>query len=91
MNAVANFPLGAENVSALIATPSNLLRQQVLERIDGRWERVHHVPGGADALARLEDGDWQVLFLDRHLPDLDCVELVGIIQRPFSRSSNCDA
>jgi len=39
--------------------------------------------GGADALAKLEKGDWQILFLDRRLPDLDAEELIAIIQRRF--------
>jgi len=39
--------------------------------------------GGADALAKLESGEWQVLFLDRRLPDLDAEELVSIIKLRF--------
>lgn len=78
-----SFPAVAENVRALIASPSSSLREHLLERMEGRCERIEHVHGGADALAKLEEGDWQVLFLDRRLPDLDCDELLAIIHRRF--------
>jgi DNA-binding NtrC family response regulator len=83
MGATTNFPIAVENAGALIASPSSLLREQVLDRIDGRWQRVQHVLGGADALAKLEQGSWQVLFLDRRLQDLDCEELIATVQRRF--------
>jgi transcriptional regulator with GAF, ATPase, and Fis domain len=41
------------------------------------------VQGGADALASLESGQWDVLFLDRRLRDLDAEELVAIIKIRF--------
>jgi len=41
------------------------------------------VQGGADALVKLESGDWQLLFLDRRLPDLDVEELIEIIKQRF--------
>ena len=44
---------------------------------------VREASGGADALVQLENGDWQLLFLDRRLPDLDTEELIGIIKRRF--------
>jgi len=44
---------------------------------------VHAASGGAEALVQLENGDWQVLFLDRRLPDLDAEELIDIIKRRF--------
>jgi DNA-binding NtrC family response regulator len=83
MAAVTTFPIAVENAGALIASPSSVLREQLLDRMDGRWQRVQHVLGGADALAKLEQGNWQVLFLDRRLQDLDCEELIIIVQRRF--------
>ena len=44
---------------------------------------MHTACGGAEALAKLESGQWQMLFLDRQLPDLDAGELVLIIERRF--------
>jgi CheY-like chemotaxis protein len=68
---------------ALIASPNSTLREEVLHRLNGRCRPIQQVSGGADALARLEKGNWQVLFLDRCLPDLDADELTAIIQRRF--------
>jgi DNA-binding NtrC family response regulator len=83
MCAVRTFPLIRGNGGALIASPSSILREQVLHNLDGRWRPVHQVLGGAEALVKLAEGDWQVLFLDRRLPDLDSEELVEIVQRRF--------
>jgi DNA-binding NtrC family response regulator len=44
---------------------------------------VQHALGGAEALVKLEKGDWQVLFLDRRMPDLDSEELMAIVRRRF--------
>jgi DNA-binding NtrC family response regulator len=68
---------------ALIASPSIALREHVLHTLDGRWRPVQHAAGGAEALAKLGEGNWQVLFLDRRLPDLDSEELMAIVQRRF--------
>jgi DNA-binding NtrC family response regulator len=68
---------------ALIASPSSALREQVLQRLNGRCRPVHQANGGADALVQLEKGHWQVLYLDRRLRDLDVEELISTIQRRF--------
>ena len=79
-----NFPIVARSTGgALIASPSGALREHVLRSLNGRWRPVQHALGGADALLKLEEGDWQVLFLDRCLPDLDSAELMATIQRKF--------
>lgn len=67
----------------LIASPSTFLRKQVLRSFDESGRVVQEASGGAEALVQLENGDWQVLFLDRRLPDLDAEELIEIIQRRF--------
>lgn len=67
----------------LVASPSDSVREQVRRSLDdGTWP-VQEVNGGADALAKLESGQWQLLFLDRRLPDLDAEELIQIIQVRF--------
>jgi DNA-binding NtrC family response regulator len=68
---------------ALIASPSSILREQILHRLNGRCLPVQQAQGGAEALAKLEKREWQVLFLDRRLPDLDPEELKNIIQQRF--------
>jgi DNA-binding NtrC family response regulator len=77
------MPLLANSGAALIASPNSALRQEVLHRLNGRCRPVQQALGGADALAKLEKGGWQVLFLDRRLPDLDAEELMAIIGRRF--------
>ena len=68
---------------ALIASPCSALREQVLQRLNGRCRPIHQAHGGADALVQLEKGNWQVLYLDRRLRDLDVEELMATIQRRF--------
>jgi DNA-binding NtrC family response regulator len=86
MSAMPSFPMIARATGgALIASPSRVLREQVLHRLNGRWRPVHHAVGGAEALVKLEQGDWQVLFLDRRVQDLNSEELMAIIQQRFPR------
>ena len=77
------MPVFVNSGAALIASPSGALRAQVMHRLNGRCRPVQQVLGGADALAKLENGDWQVLFLDRRLPDLDAEELLATIEKRF--------
>jgi DNA-binding NtrC family response regulator len=84
MSAMTTFPIAAGAAGGvLIASPSSALREQVVHRLNGRWRPVQQALGGAEALKKLEEGGWQVLFLDRCLPDLDSEELIAIIQRRF--------
>ena len=83
MSAMPTMPFFTHSGGALIASPDSALRQQVVHRLNGRCRPVQQALGGADALAKLEKGDWQVLFLDRRLPDLDAEELFATIQRRF--------
>jgi DNA-binding NtrC family response regulator len=83
MSALTNMPVFAQMGGALIASANSALRQQVFDRLNGRCRPVQQALGGADALAKLEKGDWQVLFLDRRLPDLTAEEVIGVIQQRF--------
>src|SRR5579862_3029234 len=67
----------------LVASPSPVVRQRVLDQLRSPLRRFEQASGGADALARLEGGFWQVLFLDRHLPDLDAAELSDTVRQRF--------
>ena len=76
---MVSYPAGG----VLIASSSMVFRKQVrhsLPTVDGR---VQEAMGGADALDKLETGDWQVLFLDRRLPDLCAEELMETIRQRF--------
>ncbi len=83
MSAMTMMPIFPNSGAALIASPDSALREEVLHRLNGRCRPVQQALGGADALAKLEKGDWQILFLDRRLPDLDAGELLSIIRRRF--------
>jgi DNA-binding NtrC family response regulator len=83
MSVMMTMPDLSRPGGALIASPSSVLRQQVLTRLNGRCRPVQLALGGADALAKLEEGGWQILFLDRRLPDLDAEELMATIRKRF--------
>src|SRR5579863_9215366 len=67
----------------LVASASNAVRAQFMRNCGPFGGSIQEASGGADALAKLESGIWQVLFLDRRLPDLDAEELLGVIQNRF--------
>src|SRR5580704_17912320 len=67
----------------LVASPSTSLREQVRQSLQDERRPIHEVHGGADALVKLESGQWQLLFLDRRLRDLDAEELTEIIKVRF--------
>ena len=67
----------------LVASPSHVVRQRVLESLRSPVRRFEQATGGAEALVHLESGFWQVLFLDRHLPDLDAEELSQTVRQRF--------
>ncbi len=67
----------------LVPSPSTVVRQRVLESLSSPAGRVEQAGGGPEALVHLEKGFWQVLFLDRRLPDLDAEELSQTIRQRF--------
>jgi len=67
----------------LVASPSNVVRQRVLESLRSPVRRFEEASGGAEALVHLESGFWQALFLDRCLPDLDAEELSRTVRQRY--------
>jgi len=67
----------------LVASPSPVVRQRVLEGLRSPVRRFEQATGGAEALVHLESGFWQVLFLDRRLPDLDAEELSQTVRQRY--------
>ena len=74
-------PNYAEHI--LVASPSTVVRQRVLESLRSPVRRFEQASGGAEALVHLESGSWQMLFLDRRLPDLDAEELSRTVRQRF--------
>ena len=81
MTSLPLMPNYADHI--LVASPSSVVRQRVLESLRSPSRRVEQASGGAEALDHLENGLWQVLFLDRSLPDLNAEELSEIIRQRF--------
>jgi DNA-binding NtrC family response regulator len=67
----------------LVASPSTVVRQRVLESLCSPVRRFEQASGGAEALVHLESGSWQMLFLDRRLPDLDAEELSQTVRQRY--------
>src|SRR5215472_5456005 len=67
--------------SAIVASPDPFFRDQMLSTLRASNWYVEEAVGGADALAKLESNNCQVLLLDHWLADLDVMELVGIVRR----------
>jgi DNA-binding NtrC family response regulator len=67
----------------LVASPSDVVRQRVLESLRSPVRRFEQATGGAEALVHLESGFWQALFLDRCLPDLDAEELSRTVRQRY--------
>ena len=81
---MTTFPIPANYADhVLVASPSSVVRQRVLESLLPRTRRVEQASGGAEALDHLEKGAWQVLFLDRRLPDLDAEELSQTVRQRY--------
>lgn len=81
---MTSYPIPSNQANRiLVASPSNVVRQRVLESLRSPVRRFEQATGGAEALVHLESGFWQVLFLDRRLPDLDAEELSDTVRQRF--------
>jgi CheY-like chemotaxis protein len=82
---MTTFPMPHDHFAnhILVASPSVLVRQRVLESLRSPVRRFEQAAGGAEALVHLESGFWQVLFLDRRLPDLNAEELSHTVRQRF--------
>lgn len=73
----------ADFSNAVIVSPDADFRRKIRERLDPTQCDVAQVKGGAEALAKLEDGNCQALLLDRWLPDLDVSEFVALVKNLY--------
>ncbi len=69
-----------EYPGVVVASSKAGFRKQMLEALQGNHWFAEEALGGADAMAKLDTGECQVLLLDRWLPDLDVSELVETIR-----------
>lgn len=68
--------------SILIATPNALLRKQLGDHLRA-VTLVEEVRTGAEALERLQQRGARIVVLDRKIPDLNCEELVGVVESQY--------
>jgi len=66
----------------LIATPHAALRKRLGEALHNA-AFVENAGSGAEALSMLERRGARIVVLDRNLPDLNCDELIGVVERQF--------
>jgi RNA polymerase sigma factor (sigma-70 family) len=67
----------------LVASANSHIRDHVLSKLQLGRGPICIASGGAEALEKLDSGNWQTLILDRQLPDLDAEELRGITEREY--------
>ncbi|HZQ17844.1 MAG TPA: sigma-54 dependent transcriptional regulator [Terriglobales bacterium] len=67
----------------LVASANAELREQLVRKLPSQRGPIHVAAGGAEAFARLGSGNWQMLVLDRQLPDLNAEELVELTRRHY--------
>ena len=77
----AAFPVPTGGV--LVASVNAHVRDHVVNKLQLGRGPIGIASGGAEALAKLDSGNWQTLILDRQLPDLDAEELRGITERQY--------
>ncbi len=80
---VAHHPSSAYiPASILIATPNALVRKQLADRLRA-VTMVEEVCTGAEALDRLQLRGARIVVLDRKVPDLNCDELIGVVESQY--------
>jgi DNA-binding NtrC family response regulator len=82
---MATLPLPSSELfgGVLVASADAGLREHLVSTlINQRWP-VLSAYGGADALGKLESSECDVLLLDQQIPDLDCQELLGLIEAKY--------
>jgi DNA-binding NtrC family response regulator len=72
-------PLGG----VLVASADGALREHIASSLNHHRWPVLTANGGADALGKLESSECDVLLLDGYLPDLDCEELMRMVEQQY--------
>ncbi len=75
----------SETVRLLVASPDPAFRKMFTETSIHTQGRVEEVSSGCQALSRLESMPFDVLVLDKHLPDLNSQEIAELVRRKFAR------
>jgi transcriptional regulator with GAF, ATPase, and Fis domain len=84
MSAGAAPAAKSDEFRLLVASPDPLFRSIFTARSVAGQDFVDEVSSGAHALAKLDSMPFDVLVLDRHLPDLDSQEIAHMARRRFA-------
>ena len=83
---MASAGLGlVKNASAniIVASANEGFRSRIVDLLRSSHWSAEEALGGAEALARVEEGRCQLLLLDSWLPDLDVTEVSGIVKKRY--------
>ena len=69
--------------AVLVASADRSFREKMVRQFRTAATVVEEAAGGAEALDKMEHGDWCLLLLDRSLPDLDSNELAASVKKRF--------
>jgi CheY-like chemotaxis protein len=72
--------LPVARLATVVASPNSVFRKRILQQLAQGNLHTEEVCGGAEALARVEEGMCRSIVLDRSIGDLDVDELVGLIR-----------
>lgn len=79
----ASATLARNQGKVLVASPRGEYRANIIGKLASSGGQASAAVGGADALLKLERGDFQTLLLDPQLEDLDAQELVETIRAQY--------
>lgn len=86
MAAAATTSLARSYARILVASADPAFRKQLIERSAYMRALSEEAVGGAHALAKLAHFSCDNVLLDRHLPDLDPVEVAAIIRQRYPQT-----
>jgi len=75
----------SESCRVLIASPDPSLRSRSIAESDNQRMSFEEAPSGAHAMAKLRAAAFDLLILDRQLPDLNAEEVAEIVHKKFPR------
>jgi len=89
---MATLPLLPQtNGGVVIASSDTALREKLVSTLHSSTWPVLAASGGADALGKLENSECDVLLVDRELPDLNCDELIRLVEAQSRGPQVCQA
>jgi transcriptional regulator with GAF, ATPase, and Fis domain len=78
------FPAAhSDRYRVLIASSDPKLRNRPIAETGGQMVSIEEAPSGAQAIAKLRSFPFDLLILDRRLPDLDAEEVAEIVRKKF--------